>query len=146
MALGSKRRFTDREVVIAWQGFAVEVGGMPHVIPTGTRLRGDHPVVRHSPEAFVRDGTPEGEWPTRFDAVVEVHEERARAAAKLAPPPAPPRIDPATPISDLRVCITTILNSVAGRCTKGTIVTSSDPLVAAAPEAFGDFTAEMVGA
>ena len=53
-------------VYVAWQGFAA---GDSIVVSQGTRLRGDSPAVVAMPHCFVRDGTPENEWPSRWDFV-----------------------------------------------------------------------------
>lgn len=47
------------KLYVCWQGFA----GDQFACPRGTRLRGDHPLVRKFFERFVEDGTPEWEWP-----------------------------------------------------------------------------------
>jgi hypothetical protein len=47
-----------------------------------------------------------------------------------------PRIDPATPLSDLVVCHTAVIRSEWGPCWAGKMLRKDDPLVVAVPQAF----------
>jgi hypothetical protein len=133
MAITKKRPFAATDLVVAWQGGAVDIDGRPYVFERGKRLRGDHPVVKALGEAaFVLDGTPADEMPSVVDELVRADDEAARAVKAKAPP----RIDPATPLRDLLVCRRAITMSKAGTCAQGAIVLVDDPIVALAPDAF----------
>lgn len=77
-------KFADDEIVVAWQPFAPP--SMAGAIQRGTRLRGDDPIVKAHPQFFVPDGTPEREWPSHWDELVENpvrHEKRSDVAAVI---------------------------------------------------------------
>ena len=71
--LSKRPKFGPDEIVIATQGIAVG----DFVIPRGTRLRGEHPVVRQVPQHFVPDGTPASEWPSMWASIPEPAQEPA---------------------------------------------------------------------
>jgi hypothetical protein len=50
----------------SWQGFAVDVDGVPVSVGVGERLRGDHPAVRAAFWNFVEDGWPLSEAPSAW--------------------------------------------------------------------------------
>jgi hypothetical protein len=140
MPITKKRTFAATDLVVAWQGGAVDIDGRPYVFERGRRLRGDHPVVKALGEgAFVLDGTPDDEMPSAVDELVRADDEAARAVK----PKAPPRIDPATPLRDLLVCRRAVTMSEAGACARGAIVLADDPIVALAPDAFRPLTAHL---
>jgi hypothetical protein len=65
-------RFAATDVVRAWEGVACDTAdGVSHVVPRGTRLRGDHVVVRQCPWAFVIDAASDDEEPTLFPEIRE---------------------------------------------------------------------------
>jgi hypothetical protein len=66
-----KPRFAEREVVRAWQGVAVDVDGIGYTVERGTKLRGDHVVVRHAPWAFVADTATSDEEPSIYARYAE---------------------------------------------------------------------------
>jgi len=90
--------------------------------------------VREHPDLFVIDGTPESEWPTPFDDEIAAAEFRPKAAPKPAP-----RIDPSTPVGDLRVCHSEVLGSSVGQIAQGLIVHKNDFRYTVVPEVFSDF-------
>jgi len=114
-------------IAVAWQGAAWE----NYVVSTGDRLRSDHPMVKAlGRSAFVPDGLPRGEWPNVLDDVIAEAE-----AAPVAPKPPPP-IAPATPVSELVICVRGIIASKVGSVPQGTVVHKDDRRVAAVPEAW----------
>ena len=58
-------------------------------------------------------------------------------------PVRPPRINPATPLSDLVLCTREVVESVGGTAGKGTIFAASDAVVLAAPEAFAPLSEHL---
>ena len=72
--MARRAKFQDDEVVVATQGIAMG----EYVVSRGTRLRGDHPLVRQLPQHFVADGVPEGEWPNMWATMREPAQEPAR--------------------------------------------------------------------
>jgi hypothetical protein len=65
-------KFAASDLVRAWQGVACDTtDGVSHTVPRGTRLRGDHVVVRQCPWAFVIDAASDDEEPSLFPDVVE---------------------------------------------------------------------------
>jgi hypothetical protein len=132
----TKLKIRADQIAVAWQGGAWG----EYAVERGTRLRGDHPMVKHLGEAlFVPDGTPENEWPTFLDGIVEDAERTAETAAKEAAKIAaanPPAITERTTVGELVQCIQGILASKAGSCPEGTVLLASDPRVGLAPEAF----------
>jgi hypothetical protein len=62
-----KQQWRGDEIVVAWQSFATQTD----TIIAGTRLRGDHPMVREFPQHFVPADTPQSEMPTVWDFVPE---------------------------------------------------------------------------
>ena len=130
-----KRKFAADEIVVAWQGFAVGY----HAIPAGTRLRGNHEAVRLAPQNFVPDGTPANEMPHYLDEAI------AQAEAQPTAPKVEPRIDPGTPVGRLMICRQGVIDSAAGPCPEGRVVLDTDPLVAAAGEAFTPFLSVLGG-
>lgn len=89
MAIKTKQRPDADKVYVAVTSFSVPLRGGGYGYAKGTRLRGDNEVVRAHPEWFAEDGTPESEWPTPFDGLVEeqrkVSAARARDARELKP-------------------------------------------------------------
>jgi hypothetical protein len=62
-----KPKFSNDEIAVAHTSFATA----NDVVTRGTRLRGSNPLVREFPSNFVADGTPESEWPSVWDGLVE---------------------------------------------------------------------------
>jgi hypothetical protein len=56
-----RRKLDPDQVYECWQAFAAD--GVPGVIASGTRLRGDDPIVKAHPWCFVTAGSPAHEWP-----------------------------------------------------------------------------------
>lgn len=138
MKTRTKMKIDPAAIYIAWQGVSWDT----YSVGAGTRLRGSHPLVQHlGAEGFVLDGTPPHEWPSAFDEAVAAAEATAAQAIK---PDVPPRIDPATPLADLMVCTQGIIESDAGACGEGRIVTRTDPIVGVAPDCFRPLV-EMLG-
>lgn len=132
------RPFDDEEIVIAWQG--VSVGD--HTVPVGTRLRASHPAVKTiGRAAFIEEAVPPAEWPSARTEAIALLEGTATAAAT---PEVPSRIDPATPLRELRICTQGVVSSAAGPCAEHRIVTATDPIVAIAPQCFRPL-AEVLG-
>ena len=79
-ARSSKMKIGPDDIVIAWQGAAVDIGGVGYTIARGDRRRGSDPMVQALGRGvFVEDGVPESEWPTVFDGVVATSEAEAAA-------------------------------------------------------------------
>jgi len=60
MARG-KQAFAADEIVVCFEAFGTGAFLGQPVIAPGTRYRGDNPIVRNSPQFFVRDGAPADE-------------------------------------------------------------------------------------
>ena len=132
-ATRSKMKLDPTAWYTAWQGASAVVDSVPYGVSRGDRLRGDHPFVRLMAEGvFVPEDTPQDQWPSPFDESISVGAE----AASTAPPARPCRIDPQTVLADLMICTQGILNSTAGSCATGRIVTRTDPIVSIAAECF----------
>ena len=129
----SKMKLDPTKFYIAWMGASADLDGVTHGVSRGDRLRGDHALVRLlAGGVFVPEDLPQDQWPSPFDESISI----GAAAASTAPPARPCRIDPQTVLADLLVCTQGILNSSAGSCGTGRIVTRTDPIVAVAPECF----------
>jgi hypothetical protein len=61
-------------IYVCWQSGSAEVDGETYAFVRGQRLRGDNPVVRGVPWAFVPDGTPQDLMPSHWDEIVRRHE------------------------------------------------------------------------
>ena len=118
---------------IAWMGASADIDGVTHGVSRGDRLRGDHALVRLTGGGvFVSEDLPQDQWPSPFDESISIGAE----AASPTPPARPCRIDPQTVLADLMICEQGIIDSSAGSCGTGRIVTRTDPIVAVAPECF----------
>jgi hypothetical protein len=76
-AKARKTTWRADEIVTAWQSFSVATPRGDQSVGRGEELRGDHPAVKAAPAYFVPQGTPEGEWPSPFEAAGEVAQETA---------------------------------------------------------------------
>ena len=64
----------------AWQAGSADIDGITYSVTSGESRRGSDPMVQAHPWLFVADGTPAGERPNGFHAIVERHD------AEHAPP------------------------------------------------------------
>jgi hypothetical protein len=91
----SRKKFRDDEVVVCIEGFAsAALGPGVFVCPAGTRLLGNHPILRHCPGFFVPDGTPTDEIARRRSQIYQ------DAEAGIDPPSAEPQVRTERRIAD----------------------------------------------
>ena len=64
---------------VCTSGFATQT----RAIPRGTRLRGSDPIVAEHFGFFRPDGTPESEWPSEFDRIVQAAEQPEQTPPRL---------------------------------------------------------------
>ena len=74
-----KPKIDNDALYVCWMSGAAEVDGEEVSFQQGQQLRGDSLAVQGCPQFFVPDGTPEGERPNFWGAIVE------RADAERAP-------------------------------------------------------------
>jgi hypothetical protein len=100
----ARAKFADDEVVVCFEPFHSGHVDGPNVCAPGTRLRGDHPYVRNSPQYFVRDGTPADEVARLRVALIQ-EAEKDVPQHRAADPEKPTEIAKPLRDEDALVCI-----------------------------------------
>ena len=100
----TKHPFADDEVVVCFEAFGTGAFEGQPVIAPGTRYLGGNPIVRNSPQFFVRDGAPADEI-TRLKVKLIQDAERDVPQHRTASPETPTEIVRPIPDEEAVVCI-----------------------------------------